>query len=97
VVERERREGQAVALGGAHRRRGLGRDEALSAIEEAVDVRRRMAGANRAAYQPVLAMSLNNLPNRLREAGRRHDAEQVRAEALDAESRVNRRRTGPFL
>ena len=37
------------------------RDEGLTAIEEAVAVYRRLAGANAAAYEPDLAMSLNNL------------------------------------
>ena len=37
------------------------RDEALAAITEAVDIRRRLAAANPAAFLPDLAMSLNNL------------------------------------
>jgi hypothetical protein len=47
------------------------RDGALTIISEAVDVYRRLAQAQPAAFTPDLAGSLNNLANRLRETGRR--------------------------
>jgi len=46
--------------------------------------------ANPAAYEPVLATSLNNSVGPLGEARRG----EVRAEAMDAESRITRRRIG---
>ena len=58
------------------------RDEALTAIEEAVAVYRRLAAANAAAYEPDLAMSLNNLSVRLAEAGRRDEALTAIEEAV---------------
>ena len=42
---------------------------------------RRLAAANAAAYEPDLARSLNNLSNRLAEAGRRDEAERAQQEA----------------
>ena len=62
--------------------------EALAAIEEAVKVRRRLAGANAAAYEPALAMSLNDLSNRLAEAGRRDEAERANREAAELKERA---------
>jgi hypothetical protein len=53
------------------------RDEALTAIEEAVSVYRRLAAANPAAYEPNLIQSLHNLSVRLAAAERRDEAEQV--------------------
>src|SRR5205823_6136034 len=50
------------------------RAEALVAIEEAVEIRRRLAAANPAAYEPDLASSLNNLSNRLAQVGRHAEA-----------------------
>lgn len=49
----------------------------MAAIQEAVEVYRRLAAANPAAYEPDLAQSLNNLSIRLVEAGRRDEAERV--------------------
>jgi hypothetical protein len=47
-------------------RADLGRPEdALTAIEEAVAIRRELAAARPDAFRPDLAMSLNNLSNRL--------------------------------
>ena len=47
------------------------RDDALAAIEEAVEIRRRLAAANPAAYEPDLAMALNNLSTGWPRPGRR--------------------------
>ncbi|MFD0159965.1 tetratricopeptide repeat protein, partial [Streptomyces sp. NPDC127139] len=47
------------------------RSEALTAEQEAVEIRRRLAQDNPAAYEPNLAGSLSNLGIRLAEAGRR--------------------------
>ncbi len=51
----------SVRLGDVGDRRG-----ALDAIKEAVEIRRRLAAANPAAFEPDLATSLNNLSGRLR-------------------------------
>jgi hypothetical protein len=59
------------------------REEGLAASEEAVEVRRRLAQANPAAYLPDLASSLNNLSVDMAEAGRRGDAHQARAEGRE--------------
>ena len=44
---------------------------------------RRLAATNPAAYEPDLASSLNNLSNRLADAGRREEAERVSREASE--------------
>ncbi|MFP3942051.1 MAG: tetratricopeptide repeat protein [Thermoanaerobaculia bacterium] len=49
-------------------------EEALRAIEEAVEIRRRLAAANPARYGPELAQSLNNLSVHLAVSGRGKDA-----------------------
>ena len=48
--------------------------EALAAIQEAAEVYRELAAARLDAFQPDLAGSLNNLPLRLAELGRREEA-----------------------
>jgi hypothetical protein len=63
------------------------REEALVAIEEAVGIRRRLAEANPAAWEPDLARSLNNLADQLVAVGRPTEGEQARAEA----ERISRR------
>ena len=50
------------------------REDALTAIDEAVGVYRELAGARPDAFLPDLAMSLNNQSGRLSELGRREDA-----------------------
>ena len=50
------------------------REDALAPAEEAVQIRRRLAQANPAAYEPDLARSLNNLGTCYSEVGRREDA-----------------------
>ena len=59
------------------------RDEALTAIQDAVEVYRRLAEANPAAYEPDLAASLNNLSLRLADAGRKKESDQASREAAD--------------
>jgi hypothetical protein len=50
------------------------RAEALVAIQEAVEIRRELAGTNREAFLPDLAMSLNNQANIQGEMGQRAQA-----------------------
>ena len=50
------------------------REDALKAIEEAVQLRRRLAADRPAAFTPDLATSLNNLSGCLSELGHREDA-----------------------
>jgi tetratricopeptide (TPR) repeat protein len=58
-------------------------DEALEPIQRAVEIYKRLAKQNPAAYEPDLAMSLNNLSIRLAEAGRRDEALRLVHRALD--------------
>ena len=61
----------------------LGRREAaLAAAEEAVRIRRVLAGERPDAFLPDLALSLNNLGNRLSELGRREAALAAAEEAV---------------
>ena len=48
---------------------------------------RRLAAANAVAYEPDLALSLNNLSVDLAKAGRRDEAERARQEAAEIERR----------
>ncbi|RAK24795.1 hypothetical protein B0I29_1351, partial [Actinoplanes lutulentus] len=59
------------------------RVEALTASQEAVDLRRELAAGNRDAYLPDLAMSVNNHAVQLAEAGRRVEALTASQEAVD--------------
>ena len=59
------------------------RDAALASITEAVDIRRRLAAANPAAYLPDLARSLNNLSNQQTDTGDRDAALASITEAVD--------------
>ena len=58
------------------------REDALTAIAEAVQIRRALAAARPDAFRPDLAMSLNNQSNRLANLGRREDALIASAEAV---------------
>ena len=57
-------------------------DDALSATEEAVSIRRQLAAAYPDRYRPDLADSLNNLGVRLSELGRPADALLAEQEAV---------------
>ncbi|MFC9118161.1 tetratricopeptide repeat protein, partial [Streptomyces sp. NPDC057092] len=59
------------------------REEALTAIQEAVDIRRALAEANPDAHLPDLAASLNNLALPLGKVGRRKEALTASQEAVD--------------
>ena len=61
---------------------------ALDAVREAVTIRRRLAQANPAAYEPNLATSINNLANRLSETGDRAGALDVAREAVTIRRRL---------
>ncbi|MGH3568804.1 MAG: hypothetical protein ACRDRH_22810, partial [Pseudonocardia sp.] len=50
------------------------REDALTATTDAVEIRRRLAATNPAAFEPDLASSLNNLSVMLSNLGRREDA-----------------------
>ncbi|MGV1010502.1 MAG: tetratricopeptide repeat protein, partial [Dermatophilaceae bacterium] len=64
---------------------GLGRrEDALTAIEEAVQLRRTLATAHPDAFTPNLAASLNNLSNQLSDLGRREEALTAIEEAVQA-------------
>ena len=59
------------------------REDALTAITEAVDIRRELAAARPDAFLPDLATSLNNLSRRLADLGRREDALAAITEAVE--------------
>ncbi len=59
------------------------REEALAAIEEAVEIRRALAAARPDAYRPDLAMSLNTLSLRLADLGQREEALAAVEEAAE--------------
>jgi tetratricopeptide (TPR) repeat protein len=59
------------------------REDALTAAEEAVEHYRALAEARPDAFIPDLAMSLNNLANRLSALGRREDALTAAEEAVE--------------
>ncbi|MGI8983430.1 MAG: hypothetical protein ACR2HM_02670 [Acidimicrobiales bacterium] len=68
---------------------------AVVLASDLVERRRRLATANPAAYEPDLAMSLNNLSIRLAEAGRQDESDRARTEATEVQYRVDRRRQTP--
>jgi tetratricopeptide (TPR) repeat protein len=59
------------------------REEALNPTQEAVDLYRKLAQTNPAAYNPDLAGSLNNLGAMLSELGRREEALSPTQEAVE--------------
>ena len=70
-------------------RREIGdRQGALAPATEAVNIRRRLAQANPAAYEPVLAGSLNNLANRLSQIGDHAGALAPATEAVNIRRRL---------
>ena len=80
-----------VRLGGLGRR-----EDALAAIEEAVTIYRELAGARPDAFRPDLALSLNNLSNRLADLGRREDALTAIEEATAIYRELARARPDAF-
>ncbi|MFL6262871.1 MAG: tetratricopeptide repeat protein, partial [Thermoanaerobaculia bacterium] len=58
------------------------REEALTACEEAVAIRRQLAAARPDAFRPALASALNNLSVRLSDLGRREEALAACEEAV---------------
>ncbi|MDP8943911.1 MAG: tetratricopeptide repeat protein, partial [Actinomycetota bacterium] len=72
------------------------REDALAAIEEAVESYRRLAEARPEAFGPDLAMSLNNLSNRLADLGRREDALAAIEEAVEIHRRLAEARPEAF-
>ncbi|MGH3910516.1 MAG: tetratricopeptide repeat protein, partial [Pseudonocardiaceae bacterium] len=68
---------------------GLGRrEEALAATSEAVELYRRLAGVNPAAFEPDLASALNNLGGWLSGLGRREEALAATSEAVEIRRRL---------
>ncbi|MGH3950775.1 MAG: tetratricopeptide repeat protein [Pseudonocardiaceae bacterium] len=64
------------------------REEALGATVEAVEVYRRLVGVNPAAFEPDLAMALNNLGIWLSSLGRREEALGATVEAVEIRRRL---------
>ncbi|MGV9610310.1 tetratricopeptide repeat protein, partial [Streptomyces sp. NPDC003631] len=82
----------AVRLGELGRR-----EDALTAIEEAITAYRELAAARPDAFLPDLAMSLNNLSNRLGALGRREDALTAIEEAITIRQELAAARPDAFL
>ncbi|MFJ9967672.1 tetratricopeptide repeat protein, partial [Streptomyces avermitilis] len=82
----------SIRLGGLGRR-----EDALTAIEEAVTVRRELAAARPDAFLPDLAMSLNNLSGHLWGLGQREDALTAIEEAVTAYRQLAAARPDAFL
>ena len=82
----------------SHRLSELGRrEDALTAIDEAVAIRRQLAAARPDAFLPDLAMSLNNQSGRLSELGRREDALTASDEAVGVYRQLAAARPDAFL
>ena len=64
------------------------REEALDAIEEAVDILRKQATKHSVVFNPDLAVSLNNLANRLSDMGRREEALDVIQQAVEMQEKL---------
>jgi len=62
------------------------REEALQAIQEAVEFYRRLAADRPAVFNADLAMSLNNLSLRLSALGHEDEAEKISKEAAELSS-----------
>ncbi|MET9572450.1 tetratricopeptide repeat protein, partial [Streptomyces virginiae] len=62
--------------------------EALTATEQAAEIRRRLAAGNPAAHEPALATSLSNLGNHLSQAGRRAEALTATEQAAEIHRRL---------
>ncbi|MBL7519161.1 tetratricopeptide repeat protein, partial [Frankia sp. CNm7] len=73
----------AWRLGNAGRR-----EEALAAGEQGVEIRRRLAGANPAAFEPDLAAALTNLGAMLSGLGRREEALVTTEQAVEIYRRL---------
>jgi hypothetical protein len=69
----------------------------LAAIEEAVDIRRRLAQTRPDAVLADLAASLDNLGNSLSDLGRRGDALTATQEGVDIRRRLAQTRPDAFL
>jgi hypothetical protein len=72
------------------------RPAALNAIEEAVEVYRRLAKAQPAAFEPALALSLNTLSNRLSNSGDRPAALTAIEEAVEIRRRLAKAQPAAF-
>jgi tetratricopeptide (TPR) repeat protein len=68
----------------------------LRAIEEAVEIYRRLAQAQPAAFEPALASSLNNLSNRLSDSGDRPGALRAIEEAVEIYRRLAQAQPAAF-
>jgi tetratricopeptide (TPR) repeat protein len=73
------------------------REEALRAMQEAVEECRALCQRQPDAFQPDLARSLNNLGDRLSELGRREEALASYEEALDMIWPLFKRLPPPFM
>ncbi|USX50615.1 tetratricopeptide repeat protein [Lentzea sp. HUAS12] len=73
------------------------REEGLEVVNEAVDIRRRLAKQQPETFLPDLASSLNNLSNRLGALGRREEGLAAISEAVEVYRRLAEQRPETFL
>ncbi|MGK7910589.1 MAG: tetratricopeptide repeat protein, partial [Synechococcus sp.] len=73
------------------------REEALRAAEESVEIYRYLADSRPDAFFPDLALSLNNLGNRLSDLGRREEALRAAEEAVEIRRQLAESRPDAFL
>ncbi len=72
------------------------REEALEAAREAVEIYRELARQRPDAFRPDLAMSLNNVANRLSDLGLREEALEAAREAVEIRRELARQRPDIF-
>jgi predicted O-linked N-acetylglucosamine transferase (SPINDLY family) len=73
------------------------REDALASAQEAVEIHRKLARSNPAAFLPDLATSLNNLGNRLSALGRQKEAMASAQEAVDIHRHLAQSNPSAFL
>ena len=71
-------------------------DEALQAIEQAVEIYRELAQTGPYAFRPDLANSLNNLSNRLADLGKRNEALETSEQAVEIRRELAQARPDDF-
>ena len=87
-VQDDERRARLLFIGSVHLSGAGNGPGALAASKEAVDIRRRLAAANPARFEPDLAASLNNLSIRLSDAGEGPGALAASKETVDIRRRL---------
>jgi len=72
------------------------KEDALEAIREAVEIRRRLAKANPVAFEPDLATSLNNMSSHLSDVGNKKGALEAIRKAVEIRRRLAKANPAAF-